>query len=72
LTRSDIEQYYQDAEFPPVRIEPQGWDDFWTSGIHSRVKPRLEFSDGLTEGYLTYKLVLVDYGYPPGFDFRCH
>jgi energy-coupling factor transporter transmembrane protein EcfT len=72
LSRQEIETYYAGLEFPPVRSEPQGGDDFWTTGLHSAVTPRVEFQEVKDNGQLVFKLSLVDYGYPPGLDFRCH
>lgn len=72
LSRQEIETYYADVLFPPVRSEPQGWHDSRTTGIHPPVRPVLEFQEARDNGQLEFKLRLVDYGYPPGFDFRCH
>jgi hypothetical protein len=72
LSREEIAAYYADVVFPPARSEPQGWGDFWTTGIHQPIQPTLEFNETSSDGRLEFKLRLVDYGYPPGFDFRCH
>ncbi len=72
LGRQEIEAYYAGVELPPVRSAPQGRDDFWTTGLHSPVEPIVEFQEVRNNGQLVFKLSLVDYGYPAGFDFRCH
>lgn len=72
LSRSAIEQYYDGVSFPPARSEHQGWEDFFTTGIHPGVNVQIEFSQETLDGYLQYKLKIIDFGYPPGFDIRCH
>ena len=72
LTRSDVDQYYENISFPPARSKYQGEEDSFTTGIHPGVRLQTEFGPEMVDGYLQYKLKIVDFGYPPGFDIRCH
>jgi hypothetical protein len=67
-----IKNYYSNIKFPPVRNEPQGWEDINSSGVHTLVIPDIVFLGKDEKGYMLYKVSIKDVGYPPGFDYRCH
>jgi len=71
LSLQEIEAYYRDVIFPAARSETQTWEDSFTSGIHPPVRVRVELL-GTQEDTTIVKVSLVDAGYPPGLDIRCH
>jgi hypothetical protein len=72
LSQQEIEEYYADVLFPPVRSGKQSFHDSYSSRIHPPVRPHLEFWEVWNKGQLKFNLSLFDHGYPAGLDYRCH
>lgn len=61
LSRAEIEAYYRDLTLPAV-----------DSSSHGRIEVQVQFHESQQDGRLHFTVELVDVGYPPGFDIRCH
>lgn len=69
----ELANYYKEITFLPVRSEPQGFEDSYTGGIHPMISPRIEpISWNGQNIKQAYKITIIDFGYPPGFDYRCN
>lgn len=66
LSREEIETFYRDVAIIPV-------DNDSKLARNGFVSVHLSFSNNSLESGQTYfTLKVVDIGYPPGFDIRCH
>ncbi|MHA1235953.1 MAG: hypothetical protein ACTSQL_12845 [Promethearchaeota archaeon] len=73
LSESEIRNYYSSVEFPPVRSEYQGFQDSYSSGFHEPIKPWLDINEeAYDDKSIIVTLQVLDFGYPPGLDYRCH
>jgi hypothetical protein len=73
LSEIEIRSYYEGVTFPPVRTEPQGFEDGWSGGIHPPTNPSVELvSDIDGDGMRRFRVRIVDNLYPPGLDYRCN
>jgi hypothetical protein len=73
LSEIEINDYYEGVTFPPVRTEPQGFEDGWSGGIHLPTSPSVELVSDIDEdGMRTFRVRIVDNLYPPGLDYRCN
>jgi hypothetical protein len=74
LSREELERYYEDVEFPPVRSEPQPYNGGESNpGVHPPVWVVTDFIESQEyPGKTVLRIRLHDGVYPAGLDYRCH